>query len=82
METTKIFDTEEFIDKNQKDTLKSIYEDLEEHGYDACKQIIGYLISGDPGYISSYKECRSRIVELDRNTIMECMLKDYIKWDI
>ena len=79
METTKIFETEEFIDKNQKETLKGIFEDLEEHGYDACKQIIGYLMSGDPGYISSYKECRSRITDLDRTTIMEYMLKEYIK---
>ncbi len=79
METTKIFDTQEFNIVNQKDTLKKIYEDLEEHGYDASKQIVGYLISGDPGYISSYKECRSRILELDRNSILELMLKEYIK---
>ena len=79
METTKIFNTDEFIDKNQKETLREIFYDLEEHGYDACKQIIGYLVSGDPGYISSYKECRSRILELDRNSIMEFMLKEYIK---
>lgn len=82
METTKIFDTQELNLVNQKETLKKIYEDLEEHGYDASKQIVGYLISGDPGYISSYKECRSRILELDRNHVLEFMLKEYIKWDI
>ncbi len=79
METTKIFDTQEFNIVNQKEELKKIFEDLEEHGYDASKQIVGYLISGDPGYISSYKECRSRILELDRNSILEFMLKEYIK---
>lgn len=79
METTKIFDTQELNLVNQKETLKKIYEDLEEHGYDASKQIVGYLISGDPGYISSYKECRSRILELNRNSILELMLKEYIK---
>ncbi len=79
METTKIFDTQELNLANQKETLKGIYEDLEEHGYDASKQLVGYLISGDPGYISSYKECRSRILELDRNSILEFMLKEYIK---
>ena len=82
METTKIFDTQEFNIVNQKEELKKIFEDLEEHGYDASKQIVGYLISGDPRYISSYKECRSRILELDRNSILEFMLKEYIKWDI
>ncbi len=81
METTKIFDTQELNLVNQKETLKKIYEDLEEHGYDASKQLVGYLISGDPGYISSYKECRSRVLELDRNSILEFMLKEYIKWD-
>jgi uncharacterized protein (UPF0297 family) len=79
METTKIFDTQELNLVNQKETLKKIYEDLEEHGYDASKQLVGYLISGDPGYISSYKECRSRVLELDRNSILEFMLKEYIK---
>ena len=79
METTKIFDTQEFNLVNQKETLKKIFEDLEEHGYNASKQIVGYLISGDPGYISSYKECRSRILELDRNSVLEYMLREYIK---
>ncbi len=80
--TTKLFDKEELLDKNIKKTLKKIFEDLEERGYDPVKQITGYLISGDPGYISSYKECRSRILEMDRNSIVELMLKSYIKWDI
>ena len=44
METTKIFDAEEFIDKNQKDTLKSIFEDLEEHGYDAWVGILAIFL--------------------------------------
>ena len=78
METTKIFDTEEFIDKNQKETLKSIFEDLEEHGYDACKQIIGYLMSGDPGYISSYKEARNKISSIDRTKILEALVENFV----
>ncbi len=76
--TTKLFDSEALIDKNTRITLKKIFEDLEERGYDPVKQITGYLISGDPGYISSYKECRQRILDLDRHNIIELMLKSYI----
>ena len=79
MSSTKVFEREELIDKNTRETLKKIFEDLEERGYNPVKQISGYLISGDPGYISSYKECRSRMLDLDRNTIIELMLKGYIK---
>ena len=43
------------------------YDSLEERGYNPTNQIVGYLISGDPGYISSYKDSRSRIQEIDRS---------------
>lgn len=77
--TTKLFNKEELIDKNTKQVLRKIFEDLEERGYDPVKQITGYLISGDPGYISSYKECRTRILDIDRNSLIELMLKGYVK---
>ena len=77
--TTKYFNSEALALKNAKEVLKKIFEDLEERGYDPIKQITGYLISGDPGYISSYKECRSRLMDLDRNTLIEAMLKSFVK---
>lgn len=64
---------------NVYNTLKEIYFNLEERGYDPTKQIVGYLISGDLGYISSYKKSRSKISKLDRNKIVEIMFKEYIK---
>ena len=67
---------------NVYSTLKEIYSNLEERGYDPMKQIVGYLISGDLGYISSYKKSRSKISKLDRNKIIEIMFKEYMKWDI
>lgn len=78
-ESTKLFDYDEINAANIKETLKSVCEDLEEREYDPIKQILGYLISGDPGYISSYKECRKRIMLLDRNSILEVVLKEYLK---
>ena len=64
---------------NIYEVLKEIYINLEERGYNPTKQIVGYLISGDLGYISSYKKSRSKISKLDRNKIVEIMLKEYIK---
>ena len=64
---------------NVYNTLKEIYFNLEERGYDPMKQIVGYLISGDLGYISSYKKSRSKISKLDRNKIIEIMFKEYMK---
>ena len=76
---TTVVDTETIIDKNTKNTLSKICEDLQERGYNPVKQIVAYLISGDPGYISSYKECRSRILEFKREDILEVMLVNFIK---
>ena len=77
-EETRVYDYDDINAANIKETLISVCEDLEEREYDPIKQILGYLISGDPGYISSYKECRKRIMLLDRNAILEVVLKEYI----
>jgi len=80
---TIVVDTKRIIDEKTKSALISIIDDLEERGYEAIKQIVAYLISGDPGYISSYKECRNRILEFKREDILEVMLVDFInKWYI
>ena len=68
-----------------KDILKDVYQALEERGYNPINQLIGYIMSGDPGYISSHKDARKRITTLERNKIVEVLLKDYMnnnKWDI
>ena len=59
--------------------LTEVYEALEEKGYNAVNQIVGYLISGDPGYISTYKESRKKISKLERTQIVEVLLRNYIK---
>ena len=80
---TIVVDTKRIIDEKTKSALIAIIDDLEERGYEAIKQIVAYLISGDPGYISSYKECRNRILEFKREDILEVMLVDFInKWYI
>lgn len=52
---------------------------MEERGYNAINQIVGYLISGDPGYISSYKGARDKIVSIERADLLAYILKDYLQ---
>ena len=82
---TSLFDIKNLDTKQTKETLKEVYDSLEERGYNPTNQIVGYLISGDPGYISSYKDARSKIQEIDRAKIVEILLLEFQKknkWDI
>ena len=62
-----------------KDVLSEVYDALKERGYNPTNQLVGYLISGDPGYISSYKDARSKIQEVDRAKIVEILLLEFQK---
>lgn len=57
--------------------LKEVWDALEERGYNPSNQIVGYIISGDPGYISSYKDARNKIQEIDRAKIVEVLLNEF-----
>jgi uncharacterized protein (UPF0297 family) len=78
MEETKVYDTDDFIDENISITLKEVVMNLEERGYNPINQIVGYLVSGDPGYISNHKESRNMITKFDRTKIIEVLLKEFI----
>lgn len=83
MDDTKIVNVEGFNREYVSQTVKEIADILEEKGYNPINQIVGYLISGDPGYISNHKEARNKITELDRTKIIEMLLKEFLnKWDI
>ena len=77
--TTFLFDVNEIDNVLVEQTIKEVYESLEEKGYNGINQIVGYLISGDPGYISSYNESRKKISKLERNQIVEALLRNYLK---
>ncbi len=79
MGETKIYSSEEFNDALIAQTLKEVVEILKERGYNPINQIVGYLMSGDPGYISSHKEARSKITKYDRAKLTEVLLKNFIK---
>ena len=78
-EQTSLFDIKEIDTERTRKTLKEVYESLEERGYNPTNQIVGYLISGDPGYISSYKDARGKIQEIDRAKIVEILLSEFQK---
>ena len=80
--TTIHFDISEVNDEVVKSTLRDVLESLEERGYNPINQMVGYIISGDLGYISSYKEARNKIAKIDRTVLVEVLLKNYLKWDI
>ena len=67
----------------QEDKIAQVIEEvsvaLEEKGYDPINQIVGYLMSGDPGYISSYKDSRKKITQFERTKILNVLVKDFLK---
>ena len=63
------------------EVLLSVYNSLKEKGYNPIGQIIGYLLSGDPAYITSHNNARSLIRKLERDELLEEILKAYLKCD-
>ena len=61
------------------DILRQVYDALEEKGYNPVNQIVGYIMSGDPTYITSYRSARSLIMKAERDEIMEALLENYIE---
>ncbi len=76
-ENTTLFDFEEIETESTRKTLEEVYDALEERGYNPVNQIVGYLISGDPGYISSFKDARTKMQQVDRAKVVEILLKEF-----
>ena len=70
-------------DKNIKarEILKEVYHALEEKGYNPISQIVGYILSGDPTYITSHNDARNLIRQIERDELLEKMVKNYIGLD-
>lgn len=75
LEETKIYSTEEVQDGYVLEVVKEIITILKERGYNPIYQLVGYLMSGDLGYITSYKNARQKIMQLDRTKILEVLVK-------
>lgn len=79
MDKTIIYDTEEFKDAMTLATLKEVADILKERGYNPINQIVGYLMSGDPGYITSYMDARAKLTSISQSKILEVIVKEAIK---
>jgi uncharacterized protein (UPF0297 family) len=62
-----------------KEVIKSVLSALNEKGYNPVSQIIGYILSGDPTYITSHNNARSIIMKVERDELLEEMLKEYLE---
>ena len=79
MNNTQFFETPVENTISVSDILKEVYEALQEKGYNAVNQIVGYIMSGDPTYITSHNNARSLIMKVERDELVEEVLRAYIK---
>ena len=79
MDMTKTYSTEEFNQAYILDTVKEVAAILKKKGYNPINQIVGYLMSGDPGYITSYKNARNLLVSIERVKVLEVLVSEIIK---
>ena len=79
MDETRVYEASEFQDEMISQVVKEVSQILEERGYNPINQIVGYLMSGDPGYISSHKEARNKLTKFERTKILEILVKDFLK---
>ena len=79
MTNTQFFQVESGPQISAKDILEIVYKALSEEGYNPVNQIVGYIMSGDPTYITSHNGARSLIMKMERDELVEEMLKTYIE---
>ena len=79
MDKTILFNVEEIKNYEIKKTLEEVYQSLKLRGYNPINQIVGYIISGDPGYISNYQDAREKMIGLDRSELVSLLVKSYME---
>ena len=78
LSNTQYFKVEKEPEMQVKDVLELVYRSLSEKGYNPLNQIVGYIMSGDPTYITSHNNARSLIMKVERDELVEELLADYI----
>lgn len=68
-------------DKKLKDNIRIVYQSLEEKGYNPINQIIGYILSGDPTYITIHNNARKIIQEINRDELLQDMVQQFFNGD-
>ena len=75
---TQYFKTKPDVELHVKEVLDLVYNAMAEKGYNPVNQIVGYILSGDPTYITSYQNARVLIRKLERDELLEELVKDYL----
>lgn len=78
LSNTQFFQVEGATQIQAKDILEIVYQALREKGYNPVNQMVGYIMSGDPTYVTSHNGARSLIMKVERDELVEEMLKSYI----
>lgn len=76
---TQIFSLEDALDEEIKKTLSVVSLALKEKGYKPINQIVGYILSGDPTYITTHNNARNLICRIDRDDLLRVIVKSYLK---
>ena len=76
---TQYFRVQKEPETAARDIIATVYQALTEKGYNPVNQIVGYIMSGDPTYITSHRGARRLIMKVERDEIIEELLKDYIR---
>jgi uncharacterized protein (UPF0297 family) len=79
MEETMMFKAVGEEDISAQDILQKVYAALQEKGYDPINQMVGYLMSGDPVYITSHNQARAMIRKLERFELIEELVRNYLQ---
>ena len=76
---TRMYDNFDRVEQRTiEEILNIVYDSLEERGYNAIDQMVGYILSGDPSYITSHNNARSLILKIDRDELLEEILINYL----
>ena len=78
LDGTRKFSMKEESNKEMKRVLQTVYDALKEDGYNPINQIVGYLLSEDPTYITNYNNARSLIRKIDRDELMQELISNYL----
>lgn len=78
-ESTRMFKVRPDEVCDAREVLTRVYEALKEKGYNPINQIVGYLLSGDPAYVTSHKNARSLVRRLERDELLEELVKSYLE---
>ena len=78
-QNTQYFKLQKENDVSIKEIVRTVYEALEEKGYNAISQIVGYIMSGDPTYITGHRNARALIMKVERDELLEELMEAYVR---